>query len=83
MTDVTLARKGNSLLISVSLPAVAKKSTLPEPFSFEQRDQSTMAKKEEKIQKFLDEEKAAREFHAKPILRAVCTKFISIVVQFL
>jgi hypothetical protein len=32
-----------------------------------ERDQALMAKKEEKIKKLLEEEKAAREFHANPI----------------
>jgi hypothetical protein len=48
--------------------------TQPEPFSFEQRDHVIQTRKEEKIQKIYDEEKAAREFHAKPVLKAVSWK---------
>ncbi|RZC40763.1 TPX2 and/or Mitofilin domain containing protein [Asbolus verrucosus] len=48
--------------------------TQPIPFSFEKRDQELQRKKEEFINKVLEEEKKAREFHAKPppksILRA-------------
>merc|ERR1711936_701477 len=38
-------------------------------FSFEQRDKLTMEKKEEKIKQIYEEEKKAREFHAKPIMK--------------
>jgi len=54
--------------IPVILPTIAKKSTVPQPFSFSERDQTLMQKKEDKIKKVLEEEAAAREFHAQPIL---------------
>ena len=38
---------------------------------FVDRDQGLMAKKEEKIKKLLDEERAAREFHANPIPKGI------------
>lgn len=37
------------------------------PFSFEERDRRMQEKKEQKIKKFLEDEKKAREFHARPI----------------
>jgi len=54
--------------IPVILPTIAKKSTIPQPFSFSGRDQTLPQKKEEKIKKVLEEEAAMREFHAQPIL---------------
>ena len=36
-----------------------------------ERDDHLAQKKEEKIKKILEEEKAAREFHANPILKEV------------
>jgi len=54
--------------IPVILPTIAKKSTVPQPFSFSGRDQTLPQKKEEKIKKVLEEEAAMREFHAQPIL---------------
>lgn len=54
--------------IPVILPTIAKKSTVPQPFSFSGRDQTLTQKKEDKIKKVLEEEAAAREFHAQPIL---------------
>ncbi|GLV33853.1 hypothetical protein CBL_11263 [Carabus blaptoides fortunei] len=52
--------------------------TKPEPFSFEERDKRMQQRKEEKIQKLLEEEKKMREFHAKPIPKAIAgaTKMI-------
>ena len=38
---------------------------------FLERDQNTVQKKEERIKKILEEEKAAREFHANPINKGV------------
>lgn len=51
--------------------AVAKRNTQPAPFSFEERDHQTQQRKEEKIKKIYEEEKAQREFHANPISKAV------------
>ncbi|XP_060066423.1 targeting protein for Xklp2 homolog [Ylistrum balloti] len=45
-------------------PKLGHKSTIPEPFTFEERDQFVKAKKEEKIKEILEEEKRAREFQA-------------------
>lgn len=41
--------------------------TKPMPFSFEIRDKNLIKKKEEFIKKVLEEEKKAREFHARPL----------------
>jgi len=57
--------------VPVQLPPVSKRSTVPAPFSFSDRDDQLAQKKEEKIKKILEEEKAAREFHANPILKEV------------
>ncbi|KAK7789451.1 hypothetical protein R5R35_012647 [Gryllus longicercus] len=50
--------------------------TLPQPFSFEERDKLMMKNKEEKIKKVLQEEKEARIFHANPVPTYIkkCTK---------
>ena len=53
--------------ISVIIHNISKKSTDPKPFSFAQRDEQMMAKKQEKIEKVFEEEKAKREFKANPI----------------
>ena len=55
--------------VPVLLPPQSRKATMPEPFSFETRDKVLMEKKEEKIKQIIEEEKKAREFHAKPILK--------------
>jgi len=60
--------------VPVALPPPCKKSTIAEPFSFEQRDKLTMEKKEEKIKQIYEEEKKAREFHAKPIMKEDAVK---------
>eukprot|EP00088_Acartia_fossae_P040797 TRINITY_DN4252_c0_g1_i3.p1 TRINITY_DN4252_c0_g1~~TRINITY_DN4252_c0_g1_i3.p1 ORF type:complete len:767 (+),score=251.71 TRINITY_DN4252_c0_g1_i3:80-2380(+) len=57
--------------VPINLPAINKRATVPEPFSFADRDVVTAQKKEEKIKKILDEEKAAREFHANPINKGI------------
>lgn len=59
--------------VPVSLPAAAKKSTQPEPFSFEQRDQSTLARREDRMRRVVEQERVARQFHANPVPRAVET----------
>merc|ERR1719266_3246659 len=43
--------------VPVLLPPLPRKSTQPAPFSFETRDKLLMEKKEEKIQKVLEEER--------------------------
>ena len=60
--------------VPVALPPPCKKSTIAEPFSFEKRDKLTMEKKEEKIKQIHEEEKKAREFHAKPIMKEDAVK---------
>ena len=60
--------------VPVALPPPCKKSTVAEPFSFERRDQITMEKKEEKIKQIYEDEKKAREFHAKPIMKEDAVK---------
>ena len=60
--------------VPVLLPPNPRKATLPEPFSFENRDKAMFEKKEEKIRQVLEEEKKAREFHAKPILKEEAIK---------
>lgn len=57
--------------VPVSLPPASKRSTVPAPFSFSERDQHTVQKKEERIKKIFEDEKAAREFHANPINKGV------------
>ncbi|XP_063597841.1 targeting protein for Xklp2-like isoform X1 [Penaeus indicus] len=44
-----------------------KTSTKPQPFSFDERDKQKMQKKQEMIQKVLEEEKRLAEFHAQPM----------------
>lgn len=44
-----------------------KTSTKPQPFSFDERDKQKMQKKQEMIQKVLEEEKKLAEFHAQPM----------------
>ncbi|CAG2190295.1 TPX2 [Mytilus edulis] len=48
-------------------PALSHKSTVPEPFGFEERDKSRMAEKAAKTEQVLHEERMAREFRAKPL----------------
>jgi len=60
--------------VPVALPPPCKKSTIAAPFSFERRDKLTMEKKEEKIKQIHEEEKKAREFHAKPIMKEDAVK---------
>eukprot|EP00794_Sanderia_malayensis_P018772 gene18772-20663_t len=43
------------------------RKTEPKPFSFETRDKAMLQKKQEKIQKILEDEEKAREFHARPL----------------
>merc|ERR1719397_927085 len=60
--------------VPVLLPPHPRKATLPTPFSFESRDKIMMERKEDKIQQILEEEKKAREFHAKPIMKEEAIK---------
>ena len=60
--------------VPVLLPPNPRKATLPEPFSFENRDKAMFEKKEDKIRQVLEEEKKAREFHAKPIMKEEAIK---------
>eukprot|EP00090_Calanus_glacialis_P044282 TRINITY_DN7885_c0_g1_i1.p1 TRINITY_DN7885_c0_g1~~TRINITY_DN7885_c0_g1_i1.p1 ORF type:complete len:750 (-),score=309.01 TRINITY_DN7885_c0_g1_i1:165-2360(-) len=71
---VVKARPAPHRGVPVALPPPCKKSTVAEPFSFERRDQITMEKKEEKIKQIYEEEKKAREFHAKPIMKEDAVK---------
>ncbi|ESO82677.1 hypothetical protein LOTGIDRAFT_109083, partial [Lottia gigantea] len=48
-------------------PKISHKTTVMQPFSFENRDRERAAKKEAKIQQVLDDEQKAREFHAQPM----------------
>ncbi|XP_061197488.1 targeting protein for Xklp2 homolog isoform X2 [Saccostrea echinata] len=48
-------------------PILNHKSTIPEPFTFEERDKLAMAKKQEKIEEIYEEERKMREFHAQPL----------------
>ena len=57
-----------------TLPPNSKKTTVAEPFSFEQRDKLMIEKKEEKIRQYIAEEKKAREFHAQPIMKEEVVK---------
>jgi len=57
-----------------TLPPMSKKTTVAEPFSFEQRDKLMIEKKEEKIRQYIAEEKKAREFHAQPIMKEEVVK---------
>ena len=71
---VVRARPAPHRGVPVLLPPHPRKATLPEPFSFENRDKAMFEKKEEKIKQVLEEEKRAREFHAKPILKEDAVK---------
>ena len=51
---------------------------MPEPFSFETRDKAMVEKKEEKIRQILEEERKAREFHAKPVMKEEAIKMPAI-----
>lgn len=57
--------------VPVQLPPASKRATVPAPFSFSERDQHSVQKKEDKIKKIMEEEKAAREFHANPISKGL------------
>ncbi|KAK3608033.1 hypothetical protein CHS0354_031019 [Potamilus streckersoni] len=48
-------------------PSLEHKATVPQPFTFDERDKLMMQKKEEKIQEILEEEKRARDFVANPL----------------
>ncbi|KAL3860699.1 hypothetical protein ACJMK2_010790 [Sinanodonta woodiana] len=48
-------------------PSLEHKATVPQPFTFDERDKLLMQKKEEKIQEILEEEKRARDFVANPL----------------
>lgn len=48
-------------------PKLRHKSTVPQPFTFEERDKERLHKKEEKIAEILHEEQQAREFKANPL----------------
>lgn len=48
--------------------------TIPQPFSFEKRDQLLMKKKQEFVKKFIEEEKKGREFHANPVPKVIASK---------
>lgn len=57
-------------------PTVKLGRTVPKPFSFESRDQAMQKKREELIKGVLEEERKAREFHARPAPKAIlnCAK---------
>lgn len=48
-------------------PNLSHKSTVPQPFTFEDRDKSRMAQKKAVIDHYLEEENKMREFHAQPL----------------
>ncbi|CAH1179910.1 unnamed protein product [Phaedon cochleariae] len=52
-------------------PAVRPRSTTILPFSFEMRDMCLRQKRQKLIEKVLEEEKKAREFHARPVPKAI------------
>lgn len=55
--------------VPVVLPPTSKTKTVPEPFSFHNRDKDAVKNKEDKIKKFIQDENALREFHAAPIIQ--------------
>ncbi|KAH1003870.1 hypothetical protein HUJ04_003715 [Dendroctonus ponderosae] len=57
-----------------SLQQKPLEKTVPMPFSFERRDKLVQTKRDQYIQKILDEEKRAREFYAKPVPKAIYKK---------
>ncbi|KAF7274714.1 hypothetical protein GWI33_012614, partial [Rhynchophorus ferrugineus] len=59
--------------IKATHPQEKKGYTMPKPFSFDDRDKMIKKKREQLINKVLEEEKKAREFHAKPIPKSVKT----------
>lgn len=50
---------------------VNRKPTKPKPFSFENRDKMVYKKREDFINKIKEEERRAREFHARPVPKSV------------
>ncbi|XP_025833078.1 targeting protein for Xklp2 homolog isoform X2 [Agrilus planipennis] len=52
----------------------AKKCTEVRPFSFEERDRLIQKKKDEALQKIMEEERKMREFHAKPVPKFIYEK---------
>ncbi|XP_052060754.1 targeting protein for Xklp2 homolog isoform X2 [Mytilus californianus] len=48
-------------------PKLNHKTTVPQPFTFEERDREKLHRKEEKIAEILQEERQAREFRANPL----------------
>ncbi len=53
--------------VPVNLPAASKHHTVQQPFSFDVRDADAALRKQERINKVLEEERRAREFHARPL----------------
>ncbi|KAG5864797.1 hypothetical protein JTB14_028062 [Gonioctena quinquepunctata] len=51
--------------------AVRPRNTKPLPFSFELRDLHIKNKRQELVQKVIEEEKKAREFHAQPLPKSI------------
>ncbi len=52
--------------VPVLLPKVAKSTTELHPFSFDRRDQDLPLRRQERIDRVLEEERRAREFRARP-----------------
>ncbi|XP_030756414.1 targeting protein for Xklp2 homolog [Sitophilus oryzae] len=68
------ARKLNKKVIQGPMKATAavhKKPTVPEPFTFDSRVQMVQKRRQELINKVLQEEKKAREFHANPVPKCI------------
>ncbi|XP_049853576.1 targeting protein for Xklp2-like isoform X3 [Schistocerca gregaria] len=78
LTEVKKLKKVAEVIINndieqkgVKKATPTKRVTVIAPFTFEERDKIRQQQKEEKIRQFLEEEKRAREFHAKPIPKSV------------
>ncbi|KAG8239585.1 hypothetical protein J437_LFUL019016, partial [Ladona fulva] len=64
---VPVIKKDKENETEISKKAVKKDPTNPSPFSFEERNKLLIKKKEQFINKVIEEEKKAREFRAKPM----------------
>ena len=64
---VVKARPAPHFGVPILPPKPATRVTEVQPFSFEQRDIRMMERKHEKIEKFLEDERKAREFKANPM----------------
>ncbi|XP_050707906.1 targeting protein for Xklp2-like [Eriocheir sinensis] len=72
--NITESKKSECLSLVSALPYggintrdTARSKLQVQPFSFDQRDKAKLEQKQQKIQKIIEEEKRAAEFHARPM----------------